>query len=240
MRSRSRDLALGLAARQARRHRNLRSVRPEHRAGSSSFVTPWASTVSCVSIDDELAVDLLSELIREPSDPQLQRAIVEVRKLPDGYNVDAFSGFMHFSKDPVFPLIAAILLLPLRVLLLGIKYVGASFRRIRGKTAHAERAARILSNANHSEAVAVAERIGDDPESTEDLRKAAASLRKAGLSPTKSSREITLIIITWLVLVGFPVAINDLPAGSQSTVVNEIATVGLALAITDHLKRRND
>jgi hypothetical protein len=95
-------------------------------------------------------------------------------------------------------------------------------------------------------AAAVAQKIATDPQATaalddvaERLEKAADRLERAGSSP-RSHREMLLVILTWVILLGMPAAVSELPSTSQALVINEVAALGLTLAITDHIRRKKD
>jgi hypothetical protein len=52
---------------------------------------------------------------------------------------------------------------------------------------------------------------------------------------------LLIIILAWLLAVGVPVALPELPAGAQTTVVGELATLPIAMVITGSLlKRKHD
>jgi hypothetical protein len=99
-------------------------------------------------------------------------------------------------------------------------------------------AASLLARTSAAESKIVAEKVAADPENLPALRKTAADLRKAGVSSRK--KETLLTVLTWLVMLGLPAAIPMVPASDQAVVVNEVATVGLAIAITDHIRREKD
>jgi hypothetical protein len=101
------------------------------------------------------------------------------------------------------------------------------------------KAASLLARTSAAESKIVAEKVAADPENLPALRKTAADLRKAGVS-SRTKKETLLSVVTWMVLLGFPAAIPMVPATDQGIVVNEIATVGLAIAITDHIRREKD
>jgi hypothetical protein len=73
--------------------------------------------------------------------------------------------------------------------------------------------------------------IAADSEITEGVEKASAKLGRAGLIGMSPGMMLLLVFI-WLTAVGLPVAQAELPAAGQSVATNEIATVGLALAVT--------
>jgi hypothetical protein len=103
----------------------------------------------------------------------------------------------------------------------------------------ASEAASLLARTSAAESNAVAEKVAADPENMPALRKTAADLRKAGVS-SRTRKETLLTVVTWLVMLGLPAAIPMVPASDQGTIVNEVATVGLAIAITDHIRREKD
>lgn len=50
--------------------------------------------------------------------------------------------------------------------------------------------------------------------------------------------QLLLLILTWLIAIGIPFAATQLPESGQVVAANEIATMGLALAITGKLRKR--
>lgn len=82
-----------------------------------------------------------------------------------------------------------------------------------------------------TETVDQAVAIAADPEITENLEKASNTIRSGGVEGT-SPGLLLLLVLTWLIAVVLPVAQAELPETGQVIATNEIAMVGLALAIT--------
>jgi hypothetical protein len=82
------------------------------------------------------------------------------------------------------------------------------------------------------DAVIIAERIASDPASQQALEQAAVRVRKTGVRDDSSPMLLLLVVILWLIAVGLPVIQAELPGKAQGIGTNEVATVGLALAIT--------
>lgn len=51
---------------------------------------------------------------------------------------------------------------------------------------------------------------------------------------------LLLVVLMWLIVVGFPMVQFELPGNAQEIVINEVATVGLALAITWRVLDKRD
>jgi hypothetical protein len=85
--------------------------------------------------------------------------------------------------------------------------------------------------AEPAEAVVQAVSIAADPEKTEDLERASAKIRSAGVVGM-SPGMLLLFVFMWLVALGVPVAQAELPTMDQAVGTNEMATVALALALT--------
>ena len=57
-------------------------------------------------------------------------------------------------------------------------------------------------------------------------------VRETGVRDDSSSMLLLLVVLMWLIAVGFPMVQAELPGKAQEIAINEVATVGLALAIT--------
>lgn len=112
--------------------------------------------------------------------------------------------------------------------------------KVKGSAADAaSQAASLLARTSPAESRKVADKVAADPENLPALRKTATDLRKAGVSSRKK-KETLLAVVTWLVMLGLPAALPAVPASDQGIIVNEVATVALAIAITDHIRRDKD
>jgi hypothetical protein len=78
-----------------------------------------------------------------------------------------------------------------------------------------------------------------DRDNADALERVSSTIRKAGL-PSVSPGVLLIIILAWLLAVGVPVALPELPAGAQTTVVGELATLPIAMVITGSLLKRKD
>lgn len=79
-----------------------------------------------------------------------------------------------------------------------------------------------------------------DRDNADALERASSTIRKTGL-PSVSPGLLLIIILAWLLAVGVPVALPELPAKAQTAVVGELATVPIAMVITGNLlKRKNN
>lgn len=162
---------------------------------------------------DDPVVDLLSKFEQKSSSLQVQKAVSEVILLvPEIFQVPPIVStsertggtLARWILGSAHPIIAPFYW--------GFRKVGRRrARRISAEAGHAEQAVELLARVNQAEAVSIAKKIGDAPESEEVLDKAVGDLREVGVSSENSSREIILIIVTWLVLLGFPIAISELP-----------------------------
>jgi hypothetical protein len=86
-------------------------------------------------------------------------------------------------------------------------------------------------SAERAEAIDQAVAVSVDPEITEGLEKASNTILRVGVAGM-SPGLLLLLVLTWLIAVGLPVAQAELPEAGQIVATNEVATVGLALAIT--------
>ena len=69
----------------------------------------------------------------------------------------------------------------------------------------------------------------------EALDEVFSNIRRADLA--KLSRvQLLLLVLTWLIALGLPLAQLELPEVGQTLINSEVATVALALVITDKLK----
>jgi predicted transcriptional regulator len=64
----------------------------------------------------------------------------------------------------------------------------------------------------------------------------AVEIRKKPGIAGLSTAQLLLIVLTWLVAIGFPMAEAELPVKQQTIAINEAADLGLALAIVDKIK----
>jgi hypothetical protein len=102
-------------------------------------------------------------------------------------------------------------------------------------------AAEIIGRAESDQAIALAQEIAADPENAEALEKVSRTIHRAGLAGL-SPGLLLIIVLIFLVAAGLPVALPELPAGAQTVVMGELASVSLALAIVGRLidKHRQD
>lgn len=78
-------------------------------------------------------------------------------------------------------------------------------------------------------AVDFARNLLDDPRNEKVIEAAASGAAStSGLSPS----ALLVIILTWLIALGLPLAEAELSARDQGVVTSELATIGLALAAT--------
>jgi hypothetical protein len=84
---------------------------------------------------------------------------------------------------------------------------------------------------------AVANSIASDPVNDAALSRTTARLRKAGISTDLTPSLLLLVILIWISAVVLPVVQVDLSVKDDALITNGVATIGLALAITDHIKR---
>lgn len=101
-----------------------------------------------------------------------------------------------------------------------------------------DEAFRVLTSAGEVEVmVSFAQDILSSPASTKALEQMSGRLRKTGV--TRLSPGVLLImVVMWLIAVGLPAVETALPPRDQSLITNELATIGLALAITDLISKR--
>jgi hypothetical protein len=78
----------------------------------------------------------------------------------------------------------------------------------------------------------IAQRIESDPASQHALEQMAVRVRETGVRDDSSPMLLLLVVLVWLIAVGFPMVQAELPGKAQGIAVNEVATVALALAIT--------
>ena len=78
----------------------------------------------------------------------------------------------------------------------------------------------------------IAQCIASDPVSQHTLEQVAVRVRETGIRDDSSPLLVLLVVLIWLIAVGFPMVQAELPGKAQEIAINEVATVGLALAIT--------
>jgi hypothetical protein len=83
-----------------------------------------------------------------------------------------------------------------------------------------------------SPAAVIAQRIASDPASQRTLEQVAVRVRETGVKDDSSPMLLLLVVLMWLIAVGFPMVQAELPDKAQGIAINEVATVALALAIT--------
>lgn len=81
-------------------------------------------------------------------------------------------------------------------------------------------------------AAVVAQGVASDPASQQALEQVAVRVRETGVRGDSSQMLLLLVVLIWLIAVGFPMVQAELPGKAQEIAINEVATVGLALAIT--------
>lgn len=64
----------------------------------------------------------------------------------------------------------------------------------------------------------------------------AGAPRTGNLTPV----AVLLLALVWLVAIGLPVAQVKLPADMQVIIADELATIGLALVVTDRIRKKKD
>lgn len=65
----------------------------------------------------------------------------------------------------------------------------------------------------------------------------AVEIRKTPGAAGLSRAQLLLVVLTWLMAMGIPLAEAELPVRDQTIAVNEIANVGVALAVVDKIKK---
>jgi hypothetical protein len=83
-----------------------------------------------------------------------------------------------------------------------------------------------------SHADLIAQHIASDPASQHALEQMAVRVRETGVRDDSSPMLLLLVVLVWLIAVGFPMVQAELPGKAQGIAINEVATVALALAIT--------
>lgn len=99
---------------------------------------------------------------------------------------------------------------------------------------HAER---MLARVNRDEIAESARRIASDPEAQYPIEIASTNVRKSNVAGL-SRAQLLLLVVTWLIALSLPVVQRQFSDEVQSVVVNEVAIVALALAITDKITRK--
>jgi hypothetical protein len=94
----------------------------------------------------------------------------------------------------------------------------------------------IITGVDTDAAISAASDITSDPRSTAVLEKVSSALRKAGATHLNSG--VLLIIVLVLITLGVSFAQTELPADAQSIITDDIAYLGLALAIVAYFKDR--
>jgi hypothetical protein len=89
-----------------------------------------------------------------------------------------------------------------------------------------------------AKASAVAEAIAESPSASKVATEVADKIRSPSTEGLGRGALLLLVII-WLVAVGLPFRVSELKPRDQTVISNELATVGLAIAVTDKLKKRN-
>jgi hypothetical protein len=82
----------------------------------------------------------------------------------------------------------------------------------------------------------LAREISARPENQQALGRTADRLRKAGVPANASPALLLLVILIWISAVVLPVIETDLPVKTQTVITNELATIGVALALVDHIR----
>lgn len=86
----------------------------------------------------------------------------------------------------------------------------------------------------------IARSIASDPASQHALEQVAASIRETGVRDDSSPMLLLLVVLMWLIAVGLPVVQAELPGNVQGIAINEVTTVGLALAITWRIRDKRN
>lgn len=92
-------------------------------------------------------------------------------------------------------------------------------------------AARIMSRIESGQATTLARQIAADPRNAAVLDQVSSTVRRAGAADL-SPGVLLLVVLVYLIAIGLPATLPELPAGVQTVVLGELASVGLALAVT--------
>jgi hypothetical protein len=97
----------------------------------------------------------------------------------------------------------------------------------------------LFSRVDPVQVASLVEAIAADPQASEAVEQASAILDGQDLAAIDRLR-LLLVILVWIIAIAVPVAEIKLAAAEQVIVSNEVATVALAMAITDKLKKRDE
>ena len=92
-------------------------------------------------------------------------------------------------------------------------------------------AAQLLSRVEPGQAIALARQIAADPENAAILDKVSGTVGRAGAAGLGPG-VLLLIVLVYLIAIGLPAALPELPAGVRTVALGELASAGLALAVT--------
>ena len=162
------------------------------------------------------------------TDPKLQQAVRRADRLMDAYaTATPGPGPDIVLRDEAGKILAA----------LEIKTSPRPWSHTPQPGIFTNRLVDILSRAEGNEnLVDLAARISSKPDNAEALTKASRSLRNAGVV-SKNTGLLLIFVLIWLLAVGIPIALPELPAREQTTVVGELATLPIAIALTGYLRR---
>lgn len=162
------------------------------------------------------------------TDPEFQQTTQHASRLMNVYNSKVSDRGPDFLLRDEAGNITAVL---------EVKSFGGARAAWRDMSALMEEAASLISRAEDSEIVAdAAVGIVASPNNAQALDKASSSLRKTGLTSRNPGLLLVLVLI-WLLALGLPIALPDLPASDQTRILGELGTVAIAIALTDYLRR---
>lgn len=96
-------------------------------------------------------------------------------------------------------------------------------------------AAEIISRIEPERAIALARQIVAEPQNADALDKVSSTMQRAGVAG-QSPGLLLIIVLVFLIAIGLPVALPELPASVQTVAMGEMGSVSLALAVVGLLK----
>jgi hypothetical protein len=188
--------------------------------------------------DDEDA-EFIRSIAREAADPdaQVRLAIGQAERLVRQYRQP--TGPEQPAQPPAPPTDAGMAELLAQTLQLARVMNVTDALRDRDVTANQAgfevvQAAQLLSRVEPGRAIALARQIAAGPENAAILDKVSGTVRRAGAAGLGPG-VLLLIVLVYLIAIGLPAALPELPAGVRTVALGELASAGLALAVTGWL-----
>ena len=95
----------------------------------------------------------------------------------------------------------------------------------------------LASRVDPADAAAAAHSVEESPDTSAIVEQVSDRVPREKVAQL-THLQLLLLILAWLIAIGVPFAVTQLPEPGQLVAANEIATMGLALAITDKIRKR--